>query len=229
MASPDGDATPNTGGNPSPTVSPFRVTYPIGGGTPTKPPEEEDEEKALADAIDAAAHGATYLAGGTNLLDLMKGGVEEPSALVDLRRLALTSITSTDSGGVFIESGVTNSALANHRLIRMQYPVVSHAILSGATTQLRNMATVGGNLLQRTRCPYFMQTTFSECNKRTPGSGCAARNDLQMIGTFASVFIPMNVTMLSARSICPHKMRKGGAPISELVSKPSIYSAGLPL
>ena len=132
--------------------------------------------QTVDDAIDAAAHGATYLAGGTNLLDLMKGGVEEPSALVDLRRLALTSITSTDSGGVFIESGVTNSALANHRLIRMQYPVVSHAILSGATTQLRNMATVGGNLLQRTRCPYFMQTTFSECNKRTPGSGCAARN-----------------------------------------------------
>lgn len=128
------------------------------------------------DAIDAAIHGATYLAGGTNLFDLMKSGVEQPSALIDLRRLAMTSITTTDTGGVFIEAGVTNSALANHQLIRSQYPVVSHAILSGATTQLRNMATAGGNLLQRTRCPYFMQTAFPECNKRKPGSGCAAIN-----------------------------------------------------
>ena len=128
------------------------------------------------DAINAAAtQGATYLAGGTNLLDLMKGGVEQPHSLIDLRRIGLTSVTATDSAGVFIEAGVTNSALANHPLIRAQYPVVSHAILSGATTQLRNMATVGGNLLQRTRCPYFMQTEFSECNKRIPGSGCAAR------------------------------------------------------
>ncbi len=84
----------------------------------------------------------------------MKGGVEQPSGVIDLRRLGLTSITSTDTGGVFVEAGgVTNSALANHPLIRTQYPVLSHAILSGATTQLRNMATAGGNLLQRTRCP----------------------------------------------------------------------------
>lgn len=132
--------------------------------------------ESIDDAISAASHGAKYLAGGTNLLDLMKGGVEQPAALVDLRRLQMTSITATDTGGVFIEAGVTNSALANHPLIRTQYPVVSHAILSGATTQLRNMATTGGNLLQRTRCPYFMQTAFSACNKRSPGSGCAARN-----------------------------------------------------
>jgi xanthine dehydrogenase YagS FAD-binding subunit len=128
------------------------------------------------DAIHAAASpGAKYLAGGTNLIDLMKGGVEQPDSLIDLRRVGLTSITATESAGVFIEAGVTNSALANHPLIRSQYPVVSHAILSGATTQLRNMATTGGNLLQRTRCPYFMQTVFTECNKRIPGSGCAAR------------------------------------------------------
>jgi len=131
---------------------------------------------SVEDAVSAATAGVKYLAGGTNLIDLMKGGVEQPSALVDLRRLGLTSITPTESGGVFIETGVTNSALANHALIRSQYPVVSHAILSGATTQLRNMATTGGNLLQRTRCPYFMQTVFSECNKRNPGSGCAARH-----------------------------------------------------
>lgn len=131
---------------------------------------------SVHDAIDTAAGtGVKYLAGGTNLIDLMKGGVEQPSALIDLRRLGLTTITPTESGGVFIEAGVTNSALANHRLIRAQYPVLSHAILSGATTQLRNMATVGGNLLQRTRCPYFMQTVFEQCNKRNPGSGCAAQ------------------------------------------------------
>jgi xanthine dehydrogenase YagS FAD-binding subunit len=120
--------------------------------------------------------GTRYLAGGTNLLDLMKGGVEQPDALVDLRRLGLTTIAPTAAGGAFIEAGVTNTAVANHPLIRTRYPVVSHAILSGATTQLRNMATAGGNLLQRTRCPYFMQTTFSSCNKRIPGSGCAARH-----------------------------------------------------
>jgi len=130
----------------------------------------------VEDAVSACATtGTKYFAGGTNLLDLMKGGVEEPSALIDLRRLGLTSITPTAEGGAFIEAGVTNSAIANHPLIRTQYPVVSHAILSGATTQLRNMATAGGNLLQRTRCPYFMQTEFSSCNKRIPGSGCAAR------------------------------------------------------
>lgn len=130
----------------------------------------------IEDAVTACATpGTKILAGGTNLLDLMKGGVEEPAALVDLRKLGLTAITPTAAGGVYIEAGVTNSALANHPLIRTQYPVVSHAVLSGATTQLRNMATVGGNLLQRTRCPYFMQTAFESCNKRTPGSGCAAR------------------------------------------------------
>jgi xanthine dehydrogenase YagS FAD-binding subunit len=131
---------------------------------------------SIDDAVAAgAAPDTKYLAGGTNLLDLMKSGVEQPATLVDLRRLGLTDIAPTAEGGVFIEAGVTNSAIANHRLIRTQYPVLSHAILSGATTQLRNMATAGGNLLQRTRCPYFMQTTFSSCNKRIPGSGCAAR------------------------------------------------------
>ena len=131
---------------------------------------------SVDDAVAAGtAPGTKFLAGGTNLLDLMKGGVEQPESVVDLRRLGLTTIAPTAEGGVFVEAGVTNSAVANHPLIRTQYPVVSHAILSGATTQLRNMATAGGNLLQRTRCPYFMQTTFSSCNKRDPGSGCSAR------------------------------------------------------
>ena len=121
------------------------------------------------------ATGGAYYAGGTNLLDLMKGGVEAPPALVDVRRLGLRDVAATESGGVLIGSGATNSAIANHPLIRTRYPVLSHAILSGATTQLRNMATAGGNLLQRTRCPYFMEVAFAQCNKRVPGSGCAAR------------------------------------------------------
>lgn len=130
---------------------------------------------SVSEAIHAAVDtGGAYLAGGTNLVDLMKNGVVQPAALVDIRRLGLTAVTVTPAGGVRIGSGVTNSALANHPLVRSQYPVLSQAILSGATTQLRNMATVGGNLLQRTRCPYFMQTEFHQCNKRLPGSGCAA-------------------------------------------------------
>jgi xanthine dehydrogenase YagS FAD-binding subunit len=131
----------------------------------------------IEDAIRSAiATGGKYLAGGTNLVDLMKDEVEQPTSLIDLRRLDLKRIVPTAEGGVLIESGVSNSAVANHTLIRTQYPVVSQAILSGATTQLRNMATAGGNLLQRTRCPYFMQTSFDMCNKRLPGSGCAALN-----------------------------------------------------
>jgi len=130
-----------------------------------------DVDDALAVA---GTTGGSYYAGGTNLLDLMKLGVTQPSSLIDIGRLGLDEITATDSGGVLIGSGVTNSAIANHHLIRTRYPVLSHAILSGATTQLRNMATAGGNLMQRTRCPYFMDVTFRACNKRRPGSGCAA-------------------------------------------------------
>lgn len=119
--------------------------------------------------------GGTYLAGGTNLVDLMKNGVAQPTALVDVGRLTNADITASAAGGVLIGAGATNSAVANHPLIRSQYPVLTQAILSGATTQLRNMATTGGNLVQRTRCPYFMDNAFAACNKRSPGSGCAAR------------------------------------------------------
>jgi xanthine dehydrogenase YagS FAD-binding subunit len=126
----------------------------------------------------AVTTGGRYYAGGTNLLDLMKTGVESPGVLIDIGRLGLTSVTTTPGGGVLIDAGVTNSAVANHPLIRTRYPVLSQAILSGATTQLRNMATVGGNLVQRTRCPYFMDPAFPSCDKRSPGSGCAARDGL---------------------------------------------------
>lgn len=125
-------------------------------------------------AVRSAAAGARYYAGGTNLLDLMKLGVETPAALIDIGRLDLSAITPTGDGGVLVGAGATNSATANHPLIRRQYPMLSQAILSGATTQIRNMATVGGNLMQRTRCPYFMDPSFAHCNKRDRGSGCDA-------------------------------------------------------
>ncbi|WP_235011293.1 FAD binding domain-containing protein [Bryocella elongata] len=129
----------------------------------------------IEDAIrTAVSSGGKYLAGGTNLIDLMKDGAETPRKLVDLRRLGLNEILSLPGRGVMIQARVSNSAIANHPLIRTQYPVVSQAILSGATTQIRNMATAGGNLLQRTRCPYFAEVAFKSCNKREPGSGCAA-------------------------------------------------------
>jgi xanthine dehydrogenase YagS FAD-binding subunit len=126
-------------------------------------------------AIHAGAmQGAKFLGGGTNLVDLMKYNVEHPSTLVDITHLDLTEVTPSEKGGVMIGALVRNSDLANNPTIVKQYPLLSEALLSGASPQLRNMATTGGNLLQRTRCYYFMDTAFPACNKRTPGSGCAA-------------------------------------------------------
>jgi xanthine dehydrogenase YagS FAD-binding subunit len=123
----------------------------------------------------AASPGAQFIAGGTNLVDLMKGGVVNPSRLIDITRIAgLAQILELPSGGIRIGALATNSAAANHPLIKSRYPLLSQALLSGASPQLRNMATVGGNLLQRTRCGYFYDTAFEQCNKRRPGSGCAA-------------------------------------------------------
>jgi xanthine dehydrogenase YagS FAD-binding subunit len=119
-------------------------------------------------------HGAKFLAGGTNLVDLMKYGVESPVTLVDINHVGLAEITPTPEGGVRIGALVRNSDLADDQTIRTQYPLLSQALLSGASPQLRNMATTGGNLLQRTRCYYFTDINFPACNKRQPGSGCAA-------------------------------------------------------
>lgn len=119
--------------------------------------------------------GTKLLAGGTNLVDLMKGDVEQPVVLVDITRLPLTQVTPTSDGGLRIGALVRNSDAANHRLVRERYPLLAQALLAGASPQLRNMATVGGNLLQRTRCHYFYDVAFDACNKRKPGSGCAAR------------------------------------------------------
>ena len=121
-----------------------------------------------------SAHGAKFLGGGTNLVDLMRYNVEHPTTLIDVTRIDFAQITSTGNTTTTIGAGVRNSDLANHEIIRVNYPLLSQALLSGASPQLRNMATTGGNLLQRTRCYYFMDTAFPACNKRTPGSGCAA-------------------------------------------------------
>ena len=115
-----------------------------------------------------------YLGAGTNLLDLMKGGVERPIRLVDVTRLPLGAIEELPDGGLRIGATVSNADAASHPLVTTRYPLLSQALLAGASPQLRNMATTGGNLLQRTRCSYFYDTAFSACNKRKPGSGCAA-------------------------------------------------------
>jgi len=122
----------------------------------------------------AAAHrGAKFIAGGTNLLDLMKLEIEAPAHLIDVNHLGLDQIDKTDEGGLRIGALVTNTALATDKRVRRDYGVLTRAIVAGASGQLRNMATTGGNLLQRTRCPYFYDTNMA-CNKRKPGSGCAA-------------------------------------------------------
>ncbi|MFD5542249.1 FAD binding domain-containing protein [Streptomyces sp. NPDC127079] len=130
--------------------------------------------------------GARYLAGGTNLVDLMKLGVERPTTLIDVSRLPLDGVTELPDGTLRVGATVRNSDLAAHPLVRDRYPVLSQALLAGASGQLRNVATTGGNLLQRTRCSYF-QDPGKPCNKRRPGSGCGAldgvHRDHAVLGT----------------------------------------------
>jgi xanthine dehydrogenase YagS FAD-binding subunit len=125
----------------------------------------------------AADPNAKFIAGGTNLVDLMKEDVERPTSLIDITRLPLTKVEETSGGGLRIGALVPNSDLAFHPLIAQRYPVLASAILAGASQQLRNMASTGGNLLQRTRCAYFYDTV-TPCNKREPGSGCSAINGI---------------------------------------------------
>jgi xanthine dehydrogenase YagS FAD-binding subunit len=129
----------------------------------------------VADAVRhmAADPTAKFIAGGTNLIDLMREDVERPSRLIDISRLPLNTVEETASGGLRIGALMPNSDLAYHPLIAQRYPMLASAILAGASQQLRNMASTGGNLLQRTRCSYFYDTT-TPCNKREPGSGCSA-------------------------------------------------------
>ena len=134
-----------------------------------------ERARSPAEAAKAVAgtEGAKFLAGGTNLLDLMKLEVETPAHLVDVQDIGLDRIEPTDEGGLRIGTLVTNTALASHERVRRDYAVLTRAIVAGASGQLRNKATTGGNLLQRTRCPYFYDPHLP-CNKRLPGSGCGA-------------------------------------------------------
>jgi xanthine dehydrogenase YagS FAD-binding subunit len=136
----------------------------------------------VADAVRqiAADPRAKFIAGGTNLIDLMKEDVEQPSRVIDISRLPLRAVEETAAGGVRIGAMVPNSDLAYHPLIERRYPLLASAIVAGASAQLRNMASTGGNLLQRTRCYYFYDTA-TPCNKRVPGTGCAALHGLNRI------------------------------------------------
>jgi xanthine dehydrogenase YagS FAD-binding subunit len=136
---------------------------------------EYTRPRDVADAVRqmAADPSAKFIAGGTNLIDLMKVDVERPTRLIDISRLPLASVEETAEGGLRIGALVPNSDLAYHPLIEQHYPMLASAILAGASQQLRNMASTGGNLLQRTRCFYFYDTV-TPCNKREPGTGCSA-------------------------------------------------------
>jgi xanthine dehydrogenase YagS FAD-binding subunit len=141
---------------------------------------------SVADATRDASGNAKFVAGGTTLIDLMKLNVETPAAVIDINRIALAEITRTPEGGLRIGALARNADVAHHPDVASDYPVLSQALLSGASAQLRNMASTGGNLLQRTRCVYFRDTA-SACNKRAPGSGCAAiggfNRNLAILGT----------------------------------------------
>ncbi len=135
--------------------------------TYTRATDVDDAVRRVADG-----HGR-YLGGGTNLVDLMRETVETPSALVDVTGLS-SEITPTAGGGLMIGAAARNTAVAEHPAVRSGYPMLARAVVAGASGQIRNMATVGGNLLQRTRCTYFYDTDGSRCNKRSPGEGCDA-------------------------------------------------------
>lgn len=135
---------------------------------------------AAGQALELAGGGARFLGGGTNLIDLMRERIEAPAALVDVSGIG-RAIEETADGGLLIGAGVRNTDLAEHPLVRTRYPLVTRAIVAGASAQIRNMATVGGNLLQRTRCTYFYDVEGSRCNKRVPGEGCDAQGGFNRI------------------------------------------------
>ncbi|HEX8545229.1 MAG TPA: xanthine dehydrogenase family protein subunit M [Pseudomonas sp.] len=134
----------------------------------------------VSDAVHLSGAATRFIAGGTNLLDLMKENITRPEHLIDITGLPLKNVTQTSNGGVLIGALVSNADLAWNPIIEKQYPLLSKAVLAGASPQLRNMASTGGNLLQRTRCYYFYDASVP-CNKREPGSGCPARKGLNRI------------------------------------------------
>lgn len=145
--------------------------------TPLRYTRANDAAQAVQLGTDG---GAAYLGGGTNLVDLLRETVVRSERLVDVSGLS-DQIEETESGGLMIGAAVRNTALAEHSIVRTRYPLLSRAILAGASAQIRNMATVGGNLLQRTRCAYFYDTEGSRCNKRAVGTGCDARDGFNRI------------------------------------------------
>jgi len=187
-----------------------------------------DPAQAVATASKAktAQQGAEirFIGGGTTLIDLMKLNVEQPKTLIDINRLPLDKIEALPDGGLTIGAVVRNSDLAYHPIVRKNYAVLSEALLSGATVQLRNMATTGGNLLQRTRCMYFRETNMP-CNKREPGSGCAAitgaNRGLAILGTsehcIATNPSDMNVAMAALEATIHLRGPKGerSVPIAD--------------
>ena len=138
--------------------------------TPFSYARASDRGDALGRAATAGTH---YLGGGTNLVDLMRETIEQPSALVDVTALS-AEIADMPDGGLSIGAAARNTAIAEHRTVRLQFPVLTRAIVAGASAQIRNMATMAGNILQRTRCSYFYDDDGSSCNKRHPGEGCDA-------------------------------------------------------
>jgi xanthine dehydrogenase YagS FAD-binding subunit len=169
----------------------------------------------VADAVRqiSASPGAKFIAGGTNLVDLMKMDVEQPSKLIDVSKLPLNKVEPTAEGGLLIGALVPNSDLAYHPQIAQRYPVLSSALLAGASQQLRNMASVGGNLLQRTRCAYFYDIA-TPCNKRAPGSGCSAMDGLNrmnaILGTSDSCIAVHPSDMCVALAVLEAKVHVAG-------------------
>ena len=153
-------------------MMPFAYQRPSGALAAVAAVHRHHEERR-AELPTSPGQGARYLAGGTNLIDLMKAGVMRPELLVDVRRLQLDEIAPTATGGLSLGAMATNAQTAQHPEVRQRYPLLRSAILAGASPQIRNRATNGGNLLQRTRCVYFYDIQVP-CNKRVPGSGCSA-------------------------------------------------------
>jgi xanthine dehydrogenase YagS FAD-binding subunit len=188
----------------------------------------KDDAQAVAAAAKAttAQQGADirFIAGGTNLIDYIKLNVETPKTLIDINHLPLDKIDNLPDGGLWIGAMARNSDLAHHPVVQKNYRVLSEALLSGATVQLRNMATTGGNLLQRTRCMYFRDTAMP-CNKREPGSGCAAitgvNRTLAILGTsehcIATNPSDMNVAMAALEATIHVRGKKGerSVPIAD--------------
>lgn len=189
------------------------------------------DSAAAAVAAVASAPAASYLAGGTNLVDLMKLGVAQPDWLVDVRTLLDRGVTPTEPGGVLIGAGTPNSDLAADPAVRQGYTAISQALLNGASGQLRNMASTAGNLLQRTRCVYF-QDVSKPCNKRAPGSGCSAiegeHHNLAVLGGSPDCIATHPSDLAVALSACDAVVHYLGEDGAGSVALDDLYDTGDP-